>query len=39
MHPTKGVVILCHMDDFLTLGENEAIINSVLEEVSLKVKL
>ena len=27
------------MDDFLTLGENEAIINSVLEEVSLKVKL
>ena len=39
MYPTKGVVILCHVDDFLALGENEAIINSVLKEVSLKVKL
>ena len=39
VHPTKGVVILCHVDDFLALGENEAILNSVLEEVSLKVKL
>jgi len=39
IHPTKGIVILCHVDDFLILGENEAIIDSVLEEVSLKVKL
>jgi len=27
------------VDDFLALGENEAILNSVLEEVSLKVNL
>ena len=39
MYPTKGVVILYHVDDFLTLGENKAILNSVLKEVSLKVKL
>ena len=39
VHPIKGVVILCHVDDFLALGENKAIMNSVLEEVSLKVKL
>ena len=39
VHPTKGIVILCHVDDFLILGENEAIIDSVLEEISLKVKL
>jgi len=39
VHPTKGIVILCHVDDFLVLGENKAIIDSVLKEVSLKVKL
>ena len=38
VHPTKGVVILCHVDDFLALGENEAI-KEVLEVVSEKIKL
>ena len=38
VHPTKGVVILCHVDNFLALGENEAI-KEVLEVVSEKIKL
>ena len=39
MHPTKGIIVLCHVDDFLALGENEAELNKVLEAVSEKVKL
>ena len=39
MYPTKGIVILCYVDDFLALGESEAEIKKALKEVSLKVKL
>ena len=39
MYPTKGIIVLCHVDDFLALGENEAELNKVLEAVSEKVKL
>ena len=39
MHPTKGLVILCHVDDFLALGESEAELDKALEEVSRKIKL
>ena len=39
VHPTKGLVILCHVDDFLALGESEAELDKALEEVSRKIKL
>ena len=39
VYPTKGLVILCYIDDFLTLGELEAELDKALEEVSRKIKL
>ena len=39
VYPTKGLVILCHIDDFLTLGESEAELNKALKEVLRKIKL
>ena len=39
VYPTKGLVILCYIDDFLTLGESEAELNKALKEVSRKIKL
>ena len=39
VHPTKGLVILCHVDDFLTLRESEAELNKALKEVLRKIKL
>ena len=39
MHPTKEIVILCYVDDFLVLGKSDAEVTRVLEVVSLKVNL
>ena len=39
VHPTKGLVILCHVDDFLALGESEAELDKALKEVLRKIKL
>ncbi len=39
VYPTKGLVILYHVDDFLALGESEAELDKALEEVSRKIKL
>ena len=39
VYPTKGLVILCYIDDFLTLGELEAELDKALEEVLRKIKL
>ena len=39
MYPTKGLVILYYVDDFLTLRESEAELNKALEEVLRKIKL
>src|SRR5437667_12553648 len=39
VYPTKGLVILYHIDDFLILGESEAELDKTLEEVSRKIKL